>query len=268
MSPFFRYTPERVVELNDRQKQILNLLNRHGEIQLKGLSKEFPEYSVMTLRRDLTYLEEKGYLIRTHGGAISRDKFRTEGEEDAYSMRARENREAKAVIAKKALPYVEKGRSVYLDAGSTIMQLARLLKDDSYTVITSAVNTALELVKKTRISVFLPGGNVNANTLSCSGPTSLDVLSQVNIDLAFMSASGFSVDRGFTVSNMNECALKKHVVQKAKKVFLLMDTGKFNKDLAFTFASLEDVDCFICEDPLLLDEDTRKAFSESRVIML
>ena len=260
---------ERVIVLNDRQKQILDLLNLTGEIHLKSLSEQFPEFSVMTLRRDLSYLEGKGYLVRTHGGAVSRDKFKREGEEDAYSMRSKENKEAKAVIAHKAVPFVEKGRAVYLDAGSTIMQLVTLLNDDGYTIITSAVNTALELVKRPHISVFIPGGIVNANTLSCSGPSSLDVLSQVNIDLAFMSASGFSIDRGFTVSNMNECPLKRTVIQKANKVFLLMDTGKFNKDLAFTFAGLEDIDYLISEDQAKLTKgETEKIFLEKKVILI
>lgn len=236
---------------------------------MNTLSEHFSEYSVMTLRRDLSYLESKGYLVRTHGGAVSRDKFRREGEEDAYSMRSRENREAKIAIAEKAAGFVEKGRSVYLDAGSTIMQLAKLLKDDTYTIITSAVNTALELMKKPRISVFVPGGLVNPNTLSCSGPSALDVLSQVNIDLAFMSASGFSIDRGFTVSNMNECELKRNVIRKANKVFLLMDTGKFNKDLAFTFADLDDIDYLVCEDRSKLEiGEAEKIFSAKKVILL
>lgn len=260
---------ERVVVLNDRQKKILDLLNQTGEIHLKSLSEQFPEFSVMTLRRDLSFLEGKGYLVRTHGGAVSRDQFKRTGEEDAYSMRSRENRDAKAAIAQKAVPYVERGRAIYLDAGSTIMQLAKLLKDDSYTIITSAVNTALELVKRPHVSVFVTGGIVNANTLSCSGPSSLDILSQVNIDLAFMSASGFSIERGFTVSNMNECALKRAVVKKANKVFLLMDTGKFNKDLAFTFAGLEDVDYLISEDPSqLTNGQTEKIFIEKKVILI
>lgn len=236
--------------MNDRQKQILEILNKDGEIRLNSLKQQFPNYSEMTLRRDIIYLEGKGHLVRIHGGAVSRDKFRQVGEEDAYSMRSKEHREAKITIANKALPFIEKERSIYFDAGTTIMQLAKLLKDDNYTIITSAVNTALEFIKKPKISTIVLGGIVNPNTLSCSGSAALDVLSQINIDLAFMSASGFSTERGFTVSNMNECELKKNVIRKANKVFMLIDTGKFNRDLAFTFAKPENVDVIICEKKL------------------
>ncbi len=252
--------------MNDRQKQILDIINSKGEIHLNKLSELFPGYSVMTLRRDLIYLESKGLLVRIHGGAVSKTGLSRDGEEDAYSMRIKEHRDAKIVIANKAVSYVEKGRSIYFDAGTTVMQLAKTLQDDNFTIITSAVNTALELVKHPKVSVILPGGNVNSNTLSCSGPTSLIGLSQMNIDLAFMSASGFSFERGFTVSNMNECELKKTVIKKANKVFVLMDTSKFNKDLAFTFAYLEDVDVLICEDNI--PEEIRRTILEKNIVLL
>lgn len=237
--------------LNDRQQQILSILEAKGELQLTGLRELYPELSMMTLRRDLTTLEAAGHLIRTHGGAVSVKKITTSGgEEDAYSLRATENIEAKMRIAQKALSFVDRGRSIYFDAGSTIMFLAKALPDDNYSIITSGVNIAFELVKKQRPSIVTVGGTINRNTLSISGPNAISLIDTVNIDLAFMAASGFSPDSGFTVSNIYECELKRKVIQRAKKVIVLMDSSKLNKSLAFTFAQMEDIDALVSDEAL------------------
>ncbi|HHW47954.1 MAG TPA: DeoR/GlpR transcriptional regulator [Clostridiaceae bacterium] len=240
--------------MNERQQHILELLEQKGEVQLQQLKDIFSDVSMMTLRRDLINLENEGYLIRTYGGAVSVKKITANsGEEDAYSRRATENVEAKKKIAEKAVKIVEKDRSMFFDSGSTIMCLAEILPDDSYYIVTSGANIALELVKKLRTTVFTLGGLMNRNTLSMSGPNAISSLDTINIDLAFLAASGFSIDKGFTVANMYECELKRKVVEQAKKVILLMDTSKINKDLPFTYATLKDIDMWICEKELPAD---------------
>ncbi|HWQ79445.1 MAG TPA: DeoR/GlpR family DNA-binding transcription regulator [Anaerovoracaceae bacterium] len=236
--------------MNGRQQQILNILEQKGEIRLQELTELAPNVSSMTLRRDLISLENEGYLIRTIGGAVSAKKVGAlNGEEDAYSRRASEHIEAKFTIAEKALPLVETGRSIYFDAGSTVMCLAKLLPDENYSIMTCSANIALELVKKLSPAVMVLGGLLNRNTLSLSGPGALDFLDTVNIDIAFMSSSGFSIEHGFTVSNMYECELKKKVVNRAKKIILMIDSSKIGKTLPFTFARLENIHTLIVEDP-------------------
>ncbi|MCX7842068.1 MAG: DeoR/GlpR family DNA-binding transcription regulator [Clostridia bacterium] len=236
---------------NERQRQILKILELNGEVQLQQLKEMFPDVSAMTLRRDLTSLENEGQLIRTHGGAVGSKKLSAiNGEEDAYSRRAAENIEAKVKIADKAVGLVEKGRSMYLDAGSSMMCLARIIPDDNFSILTSGANIALELIKKNRVSVVALGGQLNRNTLSMSGPHAMSLLDSVNIDIAFMSASGFSIESGFTVSNIYECELKRKVVQKAKKVIVLLDSTKIDKSMPFTYAKLNEIDIWISEREL------------------
>ena len=253
--------------LNDRQQRILNIMESEGEIQLQKLKELFPDVSAMTLRRDLINLENEGYIIRTYGGAVSVKKVNvTQREEDAYSIRMTENVEAKMKIAEKAVSMVETGRSIYFDAGSTLMCLASIIPDECSSILTSGANIALELVKKLRPSVVTLGGQMNRNTLSTSGPYANSILDMVNIDLAFMSASGFSVDSGFTVGNIYECELKRKVVNKAKKVIMLMDSSKINKNLPFTYATLEDIDIWVCEK--LLPEDLMTELKKNNVELI
>ena len=160
---------------NNRKEKIAKLLEQKGEVHLNQLKALFPNVSEMTLRRDLISLENEGLVIRTYGGAVSTKNIGSiKGEEDAYSRRAAENIEAKMKIARIAVPYMEKGRSVYLDAGSTIMAFARELPDDSYSLITSGANIALELLKKSNTS-FLSSGADEQEHAQCrdSAVTSL-----------------------------------------------------------------------------------------------
>ena len=233
---------------NDRQQQILDVIREKGSIQLGDLEETFRDVSSMTLRRDLILLEKENHIVRTKGGAVSRQTLSgTSSNEPLYSFRESENHEAKKQIANKALVYVEKGRSIYLDSGTTLMCLAKILKDEPYTIITSGLNIALEILKKQNPLVICIGGQVNRNTISVSGPSSSSFLDKVNIDIAFMSASGYSYDSGFSVSNISESELKKQIIRKAKKVIVLMDSSKKDKVLAYTFANRSDVDLILTE---------------------
>ena len=250
--------------LNTRQEKIQQLLEQAGEVQLHRLKELFPEVSEMTLRRDLITLENEGHVVRTYGGAVSTGKLiGIKREEDAYSRRAAVNVEAKMKIAFKALEFMEAGRSIYMDAGSTVMCLAGMLPDEPYTIITSGANIGIELLKKSRISVVALGGQLNRNTLSMSGPNAMEFLDKLNVDIAFMSASGFSIENGFSVSNIYEGELKRKVVQNAKKVIALVDSGKVNKDLAFTYAHLKDIDIWVSDG--LLPSHIIKEAQKSKV---
>lgn len=238
--------------MNDRQEKIIKMMEgAKSEITMKELKETFHSVSDMTLRRDLIALEKKGYLIRAYGKAVRTDKIREGlGQEDEYSIRASENMEGKQSIAGLALPFAEKGRSMFFDAGTTVMCLARILEDENYSVLTSGLNIACELVKKNRISVVVLGGQVGRNSLSASGPYADSFVENINIDLAFMAASGFSPESGFTVGNIYECELKRKVVKRARKVILLMDGSKINKNLPFTYGTLKDIDVWVTDKSL------------------
>lgn len=251
---------------NARRDSILQMLNKNGTVTLLELADIFPDVSSMTLRRDLIQLEEKGLAIRIKGGAIKGSvKESQTGEESAYDIRESTSRSAKLTIAHKAMPYLETGRSIYLDAGSTVMTFASALEDNYYSFITSGINIAQKLLEKESASVIVLGGFANKNTLSLSGPLSKAVLDTLNIDVAFISASGFNIDSQFTVSNIYEAELKKTIINKAHKVIVLMDTSKIGKSLPYTFASVDDIDVLITEKSL--EETMNKHFVNNKVIV-
>lgn len=248
---------------SERRASILAIIEDAGEASLAELCLRFSGVSEITIRRDLIQLEQEGHILRTRGGAVSLKRLSSgiphpgNGEENEYFLRAHQNQEEKISLAKKALSFVEKGRSIYFDAGSTIMALAHLLPDEAMTIITNGTNVAQELVTKPKITVMMPGGTVNHNTLSVSGSTSISFIQNINIEYAFMSASAFSLDAGFSVSNIYEAELKRAVIARAKKVVMLLDSSKFDKSLLFTMADLADIDYLVCDR--LPSADIRKA---------
>lgn len=233
----------------ERREEIKEILRKRGEVKLKDLEERFPNCSSMTIRRDLKYLEDNGFVKRTRGGAVAMSRLSIAAE-DIYSERALENVAQKYIIAKKALQFIERGRSIYVDAGTTMMLFAREMEDEYLSIMTSGLNIGMELIKKHKPSVTLIGGQVNRNTISVSGINSANFIREVNIDIAFMASSGFSVENGFTSGTYTECEIKKEVVNRARKTIVLMDSAKIDKIMPFTFAYMEDIDVLITDGEL------------------
>lgn len=243
----------------------MELLNSKGEVSLKELEVLFPACSSMTLRRDLKYFEDNGLVKRTRGGAVALSMLSITAE-DIYSRRALENTPAKSLIARKAAAYIEGGRSFYLDSGTTVMLFAKEIPDDYISILTSGPNIALELIKKSKPNVMLIGGLLNRNTISVSGANANSFLSGVNIDTAFMAASGFSLQNGFTSGTYSECELKQEVLRRASSVIMLMDSTKVDKSLPYTFGALADIDMLVTDD--CLPKEIQDAAEKSGVVIV
>ncbi len=238
--------------MNERITKVRDFIQSRGEVSVSELQSLYEGFSSMTVWRDLKQLEEQGYIRRVHGGVISMQTAALQIE-GIYSKRARENTRQKNAIAKTALELIQPGHAVYLDAGSTLMSVANHMGNDRYTIVTSGANIAIELSQRHTCDVFLTGGQISENTLSCSGAQAEGFISSINIDLALMSPSGFSLRNGFTSGSQSESMLKQAVIAKAAKVVMLMDVSKIGRSLPFTFATLSDIDMLISDAPLPAD---------------
>jgi DeoR family fructose operon transcriptional repressor len=228
----------------ERLKTIKNIFYERNEIKTRELEELFADISGMTLRRDLAELEAEGIIVRTHGGA------KLNNNEGYILERANENIEAKKEIARKALPLLEAGRSIFIDSGTTMMHLAYAMPNEHYSIITTGINIGQEIVKNSRASVIIVGGHLSRNNLSTSGLASLALIKNINIDIAFMATSAFSLESNFTIGNLNESELKLAIIKKARKVIMLMDSSKMDKNMPYTFASLKDINILISEREL------------------
>ena len=245
----------------ERQKIIMEKLNEQQRIIIKDLSREI-NVSEATLRTDLTKMEEEGLLKRTHGGAILPDAI---DNETSFSTREQKNRDEKSAIAKKAAELLSPGQCIMLDASSTALELARYLRDMQIrlTVVTSGINTALELHDHPDITVILLGGIVKKGSYSLEGSLGINILSQINIDLMFTSANGFSFESGLTDFSVYEVELKKAMVNAANRVVALLDHTKINKNSIASFASIDQIDTIITD--YAMQDNLLKKFKEHNI---
>lgn len=229
-----------------RRQIISELIQSQPFISLKELEEKFPEVTSMTLRRDIEYFEKLGELIKVRGGARSM-KFITSTSDDGYAEREKENYNSKLAIASKALSFIESGKSYFFDSGTTIMRLAENIPDEHITITTPGPNIALELAKKRNPIINLVGGIVNRDSISVTGSRAIDFLADVNIDVAFMTPSGYSQSNGFSCGNYAESELKNFIAKKARTVIMLMDASKLDKNFPYTFCRLTDINVLVTD---------------------
>lgn len=233
--------------LNKRQTALLNYIAKNGEAKNTELRALNGDYSTMTLWRDLDKLEAEGHIRKVWGGAVISGSVEKEREHN-FNFRIKQNTEAKEEISRIASGLIKPSHSYYFDAGSTIYTMTRFLPDERYTIITSAANVAVELAHRSSCSVTLLGGQLDAVTLSCSGSQSLEMLEDLNVEIAVMATSGYSSHSGFTCGSLNESQLKKRVINKSLLTIMLLDHDKVGKNLPYTFSNLGNIDILITDE--------------------
>jgi DeoR/GlpR family transcriptional regulator of sugar metabolism len=231
-----------------RANLMLNYIKQKKEVTLKELCQLFPLYNEMTIRRDLIMLEKNGYIKRFRGGArLCEDSMM---EFYNYQKRRVSALENKQYIAIRAAELLDSSESVYFDAGTTMLELAKIMPDIPLFITTNDPAILFEGLQKKHVEIFLTGGSLNKSVVSLSGPIALDTLDKINIDTAFVGAAGFSTEHGFTNALYNECELKKKAIAVSKKTVMLLDSSKFNKSLPYTFATLKNIHTIITDAPL------------------
>ena len=231
---------------NNRLVQIKEFIEKNGKATYKELEKLLPEVSNMTIRRDLATLEEENVIIRVRNGAYSVEEISKKTEEQ-FVHRFSYNVNEKKEIAEKTAPLIDFNGCLFIDSGSTTLYFAKELPDEKYCVITNSLNVATELLYKNKPAVSLLGGDVSRNNLVTIGSSTLDFLNKINIETAIMSTTGFSIDGGFSCGVQQESTVKSAVIAKAKKVIMLLDSSKVNKNMPYAFAKLEDVDYLVVD---------------------
>lgn len=232
------------MKTEERRSQIIELLEQKGSVWVEDLVARFG-VSHVTIRKDLTELEARGLLRRTHGGATYAHKslFNPSFREKLHLQQAE-----KAAIARLALELIEEGDTLVLDAGTTTLLLARLLKArlSSLYVITNSVPIALELAE-TGWEILLTGGQVRHHSMALIGPAGVRTLEAYHADKAFMSATGASLHRGYTTPNPYEAEIKRAMIAAVETVYALVDSSKLGQATLASFATLDEVDLLLTD---------------------
>jgi len=220
--------------------------------------------SPATVRRDLEELERRGEARRVHGGAVSVGKKRYE--EPVFDDKTAIAQDEKQRIAVAAAGLIGPRDTVYLDGGSTVLELARLLRDRTdITVVTNSLRAASELSGHGP-QLILIGGELRRLSQTMVGPLTRFMLEELHIDKAFMGTIGISLAEGLTTTDPGEAYTKELVVRRAREVVLLADSNKVGTVTFAHAGKLSDVQTLVTDAPL--PEDYEAYCTEHGVTVL
>lgn len=245
-----------------RQEQMRDYIERKNVVTIKELQTLFPNVSLMTIHRDLDALEGTGVVVKFRGGARSVRHM----VDPEFNVRMRENNAGKNTIARKALELIQPHSSLFLDASTTNLALAKSLPDINLNIFTTGPSIALELCRLHNPVVTMCCGTINRKNLAVSGQNTLQMLEGINIDMAFIGVSGCSVDAGFTCGTEADMLVKRMMIRKARTSVVMCSKEKFSCLMPYTFATLPEVDYLITDGAL--PESFERAARDAAVRLL
>lgn len=229
--------------MEERRELILKELMTSGTVYVSELAKNY-DVTYETIRKDLTYLENKGLLIKSHGGAT----LKQNAIEHPFQTREKENAEAKKLIARKALELIPENSSIIIGTGSTTLELANLLALQSgHKIFTDSLPVASLLIKSPN-QVFLFGGELRDKSSSVYGGWTVSQINQIQVDLCFLGTDGFSNFDGPTSPSSSDVYVDQAIINHAEKRYILGDYTKFDRKSLYKICDWSDITALITNE--------------------
>ncbi|SFN95451.1 DeoR/GlpR family DNA-binding transcription regulator [Mycetocola miduiensis] len=243
-----------------RRQRIAELIARRGFVRVAELAALFG-VSEVTVRSDLSALDDGENIRRVHGGAVPRE---ARDRESSFEESLEASAQDKQAIGRLAASLVQSGQSILLDVGTTTLAVAQALKErtdlEDLVIITNGLHIALELESEIpRFTVIVTGGALRPLQHSLVQPLARAVLDQVHADMAILGCNGVDVAHGVTNINLPEAEVKQLMVAVAERVIVVADASKLGRVSLGTIAPLERVDLILTSDgadPALVAELT------------
>lgn len=239
----------------ERQQRIINEININGRVIVSELV-TLCQVSQETIRRDLSQLEKRGLLQRSHGGAVLIKKQSTgsagnnriaKENELSFRQRINEHTDEKMIIAKRALDFISPGDCILLDSSTTCWYLARQLPDIELTVLTNSLRIVQTLAARGSIRTICLGGEYSDRDEDFHGVVAEQPLREFQINKIFFSCSSLGNDGYLREGNENNAHLKQQMLLAAERKHLLMDGSKFLRPSFARICHYRDVDFLITD---------------------
>jgi DeoR family fructose operon transcriptional repressor len=227
---------------HERQEAIMEALKRRPTLTIHDLF-SLIDASPATVRRDLAFLEKKGSLVRTHGGVVHSDHV---SGEPTYDQRLRESPSSKMAIAETAAAMVPEGASVFVDSGTTCLEVGRILLGREDLAIFTNSSPLINIPFRRRARLVCLGGELREISRAMVGGFALEWLSKLHFDIAFLGGSGLSAEGVFT-TELSEAEIKRQAMARAKQKILLADGSKWDAPSSFLFSGWNSFDLWITE---------------------
>lgn len=234
----------------NRRDEIIRLITKTRKVRVDELTKLFNVSSV-TVRNDLSYLDEKGILHKSYGGALIRDNVALD---ESILEKKKIHSDEKNRIGLAAAKMINDGDSIILDSGTTTSSIVKYIKNrKNLTVLTNAINIASELAGITDIEVILTGGKLRKKSFSLVGPQAELMLQSYYFDKVFLGVDGFDFSFGLTTPNYLEAQLNKLMVKVSQQVIAVADSSKFNRKSLCLITKPELIDVVITDKKITSD---------------
>ncbi|WP_291969926.1 DeoR/GlpR family DNA-binding transcription regulator [Candidatus Symbiopectobacterium sp.] len=222
VSDAFRVSGDRV-KGQSRLDQIMDYLKSHNLVTVDELVAVI-DASPATIRRDLIKLDEQGVISRSHGG-VTLNRFIPS--QPTTNEKLHRNLAEKQAIARYAASLVQPDDAVVLDAGTTMLELARNLTHLPLRVITADLQIALFLSEVKQIEVTIIGGRIDDSSQSCIGGHGRRLLRSIYPDIAFISCNSWSMEKGITTPTEEKAGVKQDLGMNSSRRVLLADSSKY-----------------------------------------
>lgn len=248
----------------ERRAQIEHIITDAKSVMVIDLAKQF-DVTPETIRGDLLKLEKQGILVRTYGGATLAG---ASGSELGFKERDTVNADVKQKIGKRAAELIRNGETIFLDASTSALYLARNIKDKKgLTVITNAACVLTELADCDNIRLICTGGQYSQKNMSYSGRYAEKMIRQnFAANKFFFSCRGVTLSRGLVDSTEDEAELKKAMLERSESAIFLCDHYKLGKMGIPVIGELNCLDKFITD--VRLDSEWSEALGEEDVSII
>lgn len=228
----------------ERHRLILEILNKEKHLGVLDLC-DILDVSAVTIRKDLKFLEQKGLLHRTHGGASLENPYineKTVIDKEKISV------EEKNGIAQMAATRIVENDSIMIASGTSVQALSKFIKaKNKLTVITSSIHVVLQLINDSNIEILQLGGYIRHSSASVIGNYAVYILNNISCSKLFLGVDGIDLEYGLSTTNLEEAELNKKMLNAAQKVIVLADSSKFGKKSFARICDLSQVDELITD---------------------
>jgi len=226
----------------ERQQTILSEVELHNRVLLTDIA-ETLDVSIDTIRRDVKELDSDNKLRKVHGGAISLGFITNSARNNnVYKL------EEKIKIAEKAATLLNDGSVIFVDGGTTCLELARLIPIElELTCFTHSLPVAMELLTKPNVTVILVGGQVSKESQISIGANAIHNLSEIKVDYSFIGTGYVDSFYGLTEFDWEIVQVKKAVIKCSKKTVLLSISEKLNSQHRFKTCDINAINTMITE---------------------
>ncbi len=210
-----------------RRYEIQKILEKQGAVSSQKLADLF-NVSVMTIRRDLKYLDGEGIALRNHGGAMVSNRFVFYKN---LNQKSNEETEAKKIIGRYAAQHLVNhvGESIVVDSGSTTLEFIKSLPDYPISIMTSSLVAISALSEHENINVYSTGGELQKSMMCLEGAMADENLLSCNFSKAFIGADGIDLQAGFTTTKEIGARLTRIMAQQSLETYVLADVTKYNR---------------------------------------